>query len=226
MTVQDHKSKIYICKALVRNPNNEPRVPRDCRSNLSLAPGMIMLSVFPMLLVIPMWHLRRGPRRVLMQQRMLRRREMGEMMNLMRYGAASSGSVVTVHDGHRMALVRRLLAVRQLAAGARHLRPPDPRGGQHAGAEAHYQSQDEQLQQRPSGDARGRGRFRGSKPRLPAPPFVEGRAGEANYQGGVKTSEYADASQQLLLPPVNLGRGRLAGDLALRTPQRIRVGRR
>lgn len=162
-----------------------------------------------------------------MQQGMLRRREMGEMVNLMmRYRAAGGAGVVAVHDGHRMALVRRLLAVRQLAARARHLRPPDPRGGHDAGAEGHHQPQDEELQERPGRYARRRRRFRRPEPRLPAPPLVEGRAGEANDQGGVEAGEYADASQQLLLPPVNLGRGRFAGDFALRAHQRIRVGRR
>lgn len=79
---------------------------------------------------------------------------MGEMMNLMtRYGIAS---VVTVHDGHRMALVRWLPTMRQLAARVRHFRPPDPRGGQDAGTEGHHQSQDEKLQERPSGHARRR----------------------------------------------------------------------
>jgi len=71
-----------------------------------------MLPVFPMLLMVPMWHLRIRQRRVPMQQRMLRRRQMSEMVNLMRQGAAGGASVVTVHDGHRMAFVWRLLAVR------------------------------------------------------------------------------------------------------------------
>lgn len=92
-----------------------------------------MLSMFPMLLMAPMWHLRIGNRRVLMQERMLRRRQMSEMMNLMRYGTAGGTSVVAVHDGHRMAFMRWLLAVRQLTAHARYFRPPDPRGGHDAG---------------------------------------------------------------------------------------------
>lgn len=94
--------------------------------------------MFPMLLMVPMWHLRIRYRRVLVQQGMLRRCEVSEMMNLMRYGAAGGGGVVTMHDRHRMALVRRLLTMRQLAARARDFRPPDPRGSQDAGTEGHH----------------------------------------------------------------------------------------
>lgn len=99
---------------------------------------MIVLPVFPVLLVVPMWHLRIRYRRMLVQQGMLRRCEMSEMMNLMRYGAAGGAGVVTMHDGQRMALVRRLLTMRQLTARARYFRPPDPRGSQDAGAEGHH----------------------------------------------------------------------------------------
>lgn len=151
---------------------------------------------------------------------------MTQMVNLTRYGTSGVG-VVTMHDGHRITFVRRLFAARQSATHARHFRPPDPRGGQDAGAKSHHQSQDEELQDRSSGYPRGRGWFRCSEPGLSAPPFVEGRADEADDQNGVKTGEYADADQQLFLLPVYLGRGRFPGHLALLTHQRIRsVGRR
>ena len=177
-----------------------------------------MFSMFPILFIVSMRHLRIRYG-MLMQQRMLRRRQMTEMMNLMRYGTSGAGAV-TMHDRHRMAFVRWLLAVRQSATHARHFRPPDPRGGHDAGAEGQHQSQDEELQHGSSGNTRCRGRFRCSEPRFSPPPFVKSCAGEADDQSGVETGEYTDADQQLFLSPMYLGRGRFTGGyLALLTHQ-------
>ena len=62
---------------------------------------------------------------------------MSEMMNLMRYRI---GSVVLagVYKGNGMAFMRRLFTVRQFTASVRYFRPPDPRGGHHAGTKGHY----------------------------------------------------------------------------------------
>lgn len=97
----------------------------------------MVLPVLPMFLVASVRY-RRIRDRVLVQQRMLlRRRQMRQMMNLMRHRIGGGPGAVAMHNRHRMALARRLLAVRYPATYTRRLRPPDPRGGHDAGAESH-----------------------------------------------------------------------------------------
>lgn len=139
--------------------NNESRIANSSRSNLRLATGM-MLPMLSILFIISMRiHLRIRYGVLMLQQGMLRWRQMIQMMNLTRYGISGIG-IVTMHDGHRITFIWRLFAARQSTTNARHFRPPDPRGGQDAGAEGYHQSQDEELQNRSSGYPRSRGWFR------------------------------------------------------------------